>query len=137
MSSSIESSTQTSRAIQSFSQSEEEKRERERLSRLRSSQPLAEEPLRNEPRMGDDDGSAPASEMTMVAAPRQTAHVQSLDLRLEEHMPSSPQQAVSFAVRAALEMMWDDISEIEERTARITRQAHLAMLMARIKSRSR
>lgn len=127
MSSAIEASTQTSRAIQSFSQTEEEKREAARLARLRSSQPLAEEPLKSEP----------MSEMTMVAAPRQTAHIQSLDLRLEEPMPSSPQQAVSFAVRAALEMMWDDISEIEERTARITRQAHLAMLMARVKSRSR
>lgn len=127
MSSAVEASTQPSRAIPSFSQSEEEKRERARLARLRSSQPLAEEPLKSEP----------MSEMTMVAAPRQTAHIQSLDLRLEEPMPSSPQQAVSFAVRAALEMMWDDISEIEERTARITRQAHLAMLMARVKSRSR
>ncbi len=137
MSSAIEASTQSSRAISSFSQSEEEKREAARLARMRSAQPLTEEPLKSEPRMGDDYGRAPASEMTMVSATRQTAHIQSLDLRLNESMPSSPQQAVSFAVRAALEMMWDDISEIEERTARITRQAHLAMLMARVKSRSR
>lgn len=128
MSSAIEASTQPSRSSPSFSQSEEEKREAQALARLRSSQPLAEQPLKSEP---------PLSEMTMVSARRQTAHIQSLDLRLEEHMPSSPQQAVSFAVRAALEMMWDDISEIEERTTRITRQAHLAMLMARVKSRSR
>ncbi len=126
MSSAIEASTPSSRAVSSFSQ-EEEKKEAARLARLRAPQPLAEEPLKAEP----------MSEMTMVASTRQTAHVQSLDLRLNESIPSSPQQAVSFAVRAALEMMWDDISEIEERTARITRQAHLAMLMARVKSRSK
>ena len=130
MSPTVEASSPFSRTSQAaLAQLEEEKREAERLARMRAPQPLAEEPLHSEPAMADAPG-----ERTVMATHGST-HMQSLDMRLEAPMASSPQQAVSFAVRAALELMWDDISEMEERTDRIPRQAHLAMLMARVKSR--
>ena len=132
MSPTIETSSPSSRTANSIlSQVEEEKRESERLARMRVPQPLAEEPLQNEPKMPE-----PLGERTVMATHGST-HMQTLDMRLEAPLVSSPQQAVSFAVRAALELMWDDISEMEERTDRITRQAHLAMIMSRVKSRSR
>ena len=100
--------------------SEAEDRE---LERLRASNPLTESPLT----LSEETVVMPAS------CERKTAHLASLRLGLEESPLNAKLHSFTFNVRTALEVMWEDISDMEERTERITRQAHLAMLVARVK----
>ena len=121
MSAIIESSVPAVKTVWGVrSRDEEEERE---LERLRTSNPLAESPLA-------------LSEETLLlpsASGRKTAHLTALRLGLEESPVNAQMHSFTFNVRTALEVMWEDISDMEERTERITRQAHLAMLVARVK----
>ena len=100
-----------------------EEEERKRLAGLRLSAPLAEAIAVSEPLEG------PSPE-------RPSAHVVPLRLGLEEtSISSSSAHAMTFNVRAALELMWDDIHEMEERVERITRHAHVALLVAQVRRR--
>ena len=101
----------------------EQEDERKRLASLRLSAPLAEAISISEPLEG------PSPE-------RPSGHVLPLRLGLEETSISSAEaHSMTFSVRAALELMWDDIHEMEDRTERITRQAHVAMLVAQVRRR--
>jgi len=120
MSAIIESSVPAVKTVWDVRNREDEERE---LQRLRASSPLAESPLA-------------LSEETILFPPacsRKTAHLTSLKLGLEESPVNAQLHSFTFNVRTALEVMWEDISDMEERTERITRQAHLAMLVARVK----
>jgi hypothetical protein len=95
------------------------------LERLRAASPLTESPLA-------------LSEETVLlpqACGRKTAHLAALNLGLSESPVNAQLHSFTFNVRTALEVMWEDISDMEERTERITRQAHLAMLVARVKQK--
>ncbi len=100
----------------------EEEEERKRQS-LRLSAPLAEAIAVSEPLEGPSPDRPPA-------------HVVPLRLGLEEtSVSSSSAHAMTFSVRAALELMWDDIHEMEDRVERITRQTHVALLVAQVRRR--
>ncbi|VVB57283.1 Uncharacterised protein [uncultured archaeon] len=103
---------------------EEEEGER-RSASLRLSAPLSEAISTSEPMQGP----------SMEQPPQ---HMMPLRLGLEETAISpSSAHAMTFNVRAALELMWDDVHDLEERVERITRQAHVGMLVAHVKANSR
>ncbi len=99
--------------------------ERKRLASLRMSAPLSESLSISEPLEGP----------SMEAAGE---HMVPLRLGLEDTaISTAATHAMTFNVRAALEMMWDDVHELEERVDKITRQAHVGMLVAHVKMHAR